>query len=425
MFMLDECAAEARRVAELGERQLAGDELTWFHHGRHLNPNEAADLLGVSIEAVRRWSLFGWVRFLRLDSRSHYLYCEDDVMDLLRLCEGYGKPSARLIQARIRAVLAERRRLVSQAVPVEEIDEWRASSAGVSDALAGGRNHLKADRDLAAALAEVAPWVSSAVRSQDQFTSRALAHMAERGVRSFLHLGGGYPRARRVHELLVETPDVRAVYAEDDPLAFAHVRALLARGSAETRVVRTGLADIQRLLDCEPVQGLLAEGRPVGVLAVGLAHRFTHDRRAANALARLRDALPLGSYLAFTHPERTASLVTLIPGTEAYQWEKALLEAADLYSRHCVPVRLRTREQICRLLDGFDIPGGLTDLDRWYPPGRAVGRPNPDAPPVLAGVAFKAAPTRTRRERLTYLMDGLRRGANPPASTPATGRTTT
>ena len=59
------------------------------------------------------------------------------------------------------------------------------------------------------------------------FMRRTVAYLAAEGVRQFLDIGTGIPAKPNLHEVVQDIPDARIVYADNDPVALAHARALL------------------------------------------------------------------------------------------------------------------------------------------------------------------------------------------------------
>jgi hypothetical protein len=65
-------------------------------------------------------------------------------------------------------------------------------------------------------------------------------HLARAGITQFLDIGPGLPARQSVHQVAQEViPDVRVVYADNDPVVVAHARAILADASGVTAVEGT------------------------------------------------------------------------------------------------------------------------------------------------------------------------------------------
>jgi hypothetical protein len=187
--------------------------------------------------------------------------------------------------------------------------------------------------------------------------------MAGAGVRQFLDIGSGIPTQGHVHEVAqAAAPQARVVYADIDPVALAHSRALLA-GQPRAAIIEADLREPETALERAEGTGLIDLGQPVGLLLNAVLH-FIPDEGDPWAIVRtLRDALAEGSYLALSH------------GSEEGKPEVAQ-GAGDIY-RNAVAASLsfRSRRSILRFFDGFDlVEPGLVELPFW----RAPEPPDPD-----------------------------------------------
>ncbi|HEY3981840.1 MAG TPA: SAM-dependent methyltransferase, partial [Streptosporangiaceae bacterium] len=106
------------------------------------------------------------------------------------------------------------------------VDTKRANVARVYDYLLGGSHHFLADQDLGRSLAAVDPNVRAIARANRDFLGRAVRFLSSAGIRQFLDIGSGIPTQGNVHE--AAGPDAHVVYADIDPVAVAHSRAILA-----------------------------------------------------------------------------------------------------------------------------------------------------------------------------------------------------
>ena len=125
------------------------------------------------------------------------------------------------------------------------------SVQGVYDALRGGRRHLAAEGDAAAALEAAFPGTGDRMIEERDFTARAVAWAAGRGTRQFVALGAGMPAAagRNVHEAArAVQPGAVTVYASADPYTAAWNRALLAEGDPLIAAVEANASAPGRLL---------------------------------------------------------------------------------------------------------------------------------------------------------------------------------
>jgi SAM-dependent methyltransferase len=259
------------------------------------------------------------------------------------------------------------------------IDVRRANVARVYDYLLGGSHNFLADQDLGRSLVATDPSVRAIARANRDFLGRAVRFIAGAGVRQFLDIGSGIPTEGNVHEVAQRaSPDARVVYADIDPVAIAHSKALLA-GNQATAVIEADLRQPQRILDHDTTRRLIDLSQPAGLLLVSVLPFIPDVEDPWQIVATLRDALAPGSYLVLAHATDDSRPV--------------VAQAAEKVYNHGVSAqaRMRSRADILRFFDGFDlVDPGLVHIPRWRPdpPADVTG----DAARfwVLAGVARKA-----------------------------------
>jgi len=250
----------------------------------------------------------------------------------------------------------------------------RANAARVYDCWLGGKDNYAVDRAVATRIGHLAPWIPAGARANRAFLERAVGFATRAGIRQFLDIGSGLPTVRNVHEIAGDiVPDIRVVYVDNDPVACARARALLARAPGVSAV----LADARSpgtLLERAIGTGGLDLERPVAVLLVAVLHFLSDSDDPAALLDLLRQALTPGSLLVISHP-------TPVTGRHG----AATRRAVRAYQEHAVDVAPRTREQIHRFLSGWELlPPGLVGVDQWRPVTRR--RPTVRVP-MLAGTA--------------------------------------
>ncbi|MBL1086932.1 SAM-dependent methyltransferase [Streptomyces actinomycinicus] len=256
-----------------------------------------------------------------------------------------------------------------------DIDTSRPHPARIYDYLLGGKDHYPVDRRAGDELTAAAPEARIGVRANRAFLQRAVRYVVGSGVRQILDIGTGLPTSPNVHEVAQSAaPDVRVAYVDNDPIVAAHGNALLSR-SGTTRIVLGDLRDPRSVLDHPDVRHLIDFDEPVALLLVAILHFLADTDRPAEVVATLREALPAGSYLVLSHAtgdfaDRTA--------------------AQAVYSRATASLNLRSRAEVERFFDGFElVEPGLAQVPFW----------RPDAPPparsdeigFYGGVARKAA----------------------------------
>ncbi|SDR24710.1 SAM-dependent methyltransferase [Thermostaphylospora chromogena] len=245
------------------------------------------------------------------------------------------------------------------------IDPNIPSPARIYDYLLGGKDNFAADRAAAEKLLELTPNAREGVRINRRFLSRAVRFLAGTGIRQFLDIGAGLPTQENVHQVAQRVaPDSRVVYVDNDPIVLAHGRALLAENE-RTIVVQGDLRKPEDILSDPEVTGLLDFDRPVGLLLVAVLHFIPDHDEVGRILATLRGRLAPGSGVVISH---------LSYGDLD---EDRIREGREIYKNSTAgAVMPRTREQIVRFFDGFEVvEPGVVPTDQW--------RPEEDGEPVL------------------------------------------
>jgi hypothetical protein len=114
-----------------------------------------------------------------------------------------------------------------------DVDTKRANVARVYDYWLGGSHNFLTDQDLARAIVAVEPNARAIARANRAFLGRAVRFLAAAGIRQFLDIGSGIPTEGNVHEVAQHAdPRAHVVYADIDPVAVAHSKALLAANAS-------------------------------------------------------------------------------------------------------------------------------------------------------------------------------------------------
>jgi len=219
-----------------------------------------------------------------------------------------------------------------------------------TDTFCGGHN-FAADRHWAELAIQAVPDLAMQARANRAFLTRAVRYLVSVGIRQFLDIGSGIPTSGNVHEIASEAS---VVYVDLDPVAVIHSRAILA-GNNRVRVVQADFRDPDRIFADPGLNAILDLNQPVGLLLVSILHVIPEADDPARILARLRDALATGSYLAIAHgtadsrPAETARL-------------RELSKSITTLVSH------RSHDQVERLFTGFDlVDPGLVWVPEWHP----------------------------------------------------------
>jgi SAM-dependent methyltransferase len=264
----------------------------------------------------------------------------------------------------------------------ETVDLERPSAARIYDYLLGGAHNFAVDRSAAEKIIEGMPTAPDVARANRAFLRRAVDWMVAQGVRQFLDIGSGIPTVGNVHEIAQRVdPDARVVYVDIDPVAVAHGRRILAGNDGAVAILED-LRDPGRILAHPELRAVLDLSRPVGLLLVSLLHFVPDADDPSGAVARLRDALAPGSFLALSHG-----------AVEGFDPAEVAV-AAQVYRTTSGPTGgLRTRAQILGFFGDFElVDPGLVWLSEWHP-DRAANvdgdHEHPSRSAFLAGVARK------------------------------------
>jgi hypothetical protein len=247
----------------------------------------------------------------------------------------------------------------------------------------GGRDHFRADRDSGDAIAAVFPSVVTAARANRDFLTRVVQVMAaECGIRQFLDIGCGLPAEPYVHDVAAEIkPDVRVVYADNDPLVLIHARALMgAKHPARSDYLSADLRRPDTIVQSWEVREMFGQDEPVGVLVVAVLHFLADEDQPAKIVSQIMEAMPKGSYLALTH-------ATFDPIVESTRSGLGALMTNDAWHGLFCP---RTRDEVAGLMSGLDmVEPGLVPVNDW----RLDLEPRKNAPfekvPVYGALAVK------------------------------------
>ncbi|MFE6313493.1 MULTISPECIES: SAM-dependent methyltransferase [Streptomyces] len=254
------------------------------------------------------------------------------------------------------------------------IDISVPSVSRMYDFYLGGSHNFEVDREAARRAMEFMPGLPKIMQANRAFMRRAVRFAAAEGVDQFLDIGSGIPTFGNVHEVAAHSrPGSRVVYVDHDPVAVAHSEAVLA-GHDDAGVVAADLLKPHDILASPQVERLIDLNRPVALLLVAILHFVEDADDPYGAVAELSGALAPGSMLVLTHASYEG---VPLPAERASG-------AVDVYKDIRNPLIMRSREEIARFFEGYDmVEPGLVPMPRWRP----EGEPEDEDPYAFSGFA--------------------------------------
>jgi O-methyltransferase involved in polyketide biosynthesis len=248
-----------------------------------------------------------------------------------------------------------------------DIDTSRPNVARIYDYLLGGKDNFAVDREAARRLLEASPDMAGIVRDNRSFIGRVIRLLAgDAGIRQFIDLGGGLPTQNNVHDMAQGiAPDARIAYVDIDPVVWSHGQALLADGDQVT-MVHADLRDPDAVLRHPDVLHLIDLAQPVAVVCASVLHFVADEEDPHGIVARYRDRIAPGSYLAISHG--AAGTAEDDPGDVTGR-------VTTVFRQASAQLHVRSLPEIQRFFDGFElIEPGVVWINEW--------RPDPGIPPA-------------------------------------------
>lgn len=255
------------------------------------------------------------------------------------------------------------------------VDIEQPSVARVYDYYLGGSHNFAADRAFAAKVMAALPSIQNVIQENRAFLRRAVRFMVDAGIDQFVDLGSGIPTVGNVHEVAQAlNPGVTVAYVDHDPVAIAHSRALLA-DTPGTTVVKADLRHGDSALSHPDLTKLIDLSRPVAVLIIAVLHFVPDLEEARTIVARVREQLTPGSYIALSHASSEAE-------------SKGVDETESLYSSDVTEMAMRSRAEIESLFGTMRmVPPGVVTLPMWRPEVPEEVTPDMEEYPGYGGVA--------------------------------------
>jgi len=262
--------------------------------------------------------------------------------------------------------------------PPDKIDVTVPHSARIWNYWLGGKDNYEIDRKVGDQVAKLFPGIRETARASRALQIRVIGYLAgEAEIRQFLDVGTGLPTANNTHQVAQRiAPESRIVYVDNDPMVFAHARALLISSpEGATDYVDADLRDSGRIMS--EAARTLDFSQPIALMLNGIIGHVEDDGEARACVRRLVGVLPPGSYLAMS---------------DGIDTDKAAVRSMELYKDSgAIPYHMRSPAVFVSFFDGLElVEPGIVPREDWRPDSAplptAVSLPRL---PSLAGVARK------------------------------------
>ena len=264
-----------------------------------------------------------------------------------------------------------------------EIDASRPSAARMYHYYLTGEAVFDVDRVFGERIFQIAPNTAVTAHHNREFLQRATAFLTARGIRQFLDIGSGLPTAGNTHEVATAlAPDARVVYVDNDLEAVSRAHELLAAQDMldRTAIIEADLHWPEAILEHADTRRLLDFDAPIGLLIVSVWPFIPDADKPLELMARLRDALPSGSYVVMSHVSMSEASPEVI---------KQAMEFRELYQQTSDPVTMRDRDGFTAFFEGFElVEPGVVYAPDWRPEG-PVDLQDPGRPCNFAAVGYK------------------------------------
>jgi hypothetical protein len=256
--------------------------------------------------------------------------------------------------------------VVNRGFKADEIDSGTPHPARMYDYYLGGHDNYEVDRDAAERIIAVLPVIVEGARENRAFLHRAVHTLvADHGIRQIIDIGTGIPTSPNTHEVAQSAAEnTRVVYVDNDPIVGVHAQGRL-MGVGQTTFVLGDVRTPESILDHPDVTALIDFTQPVAVLLVALLHFVTEAEDPGGIVARVRAALPAGSFIVITHATRDR---------ETPVWSDSLAELTEVYKHATASLSMRTFDQVHSFFDGFELlEPGLVSVAEWRPDPDGLG----------------------------------------------------
>jgi hypothetical protein len=277
--------------------------------------------------------------------------------------------------------------------PPKGVDLERPSVARVYDWYLGGTTNWAIDREFGERVLAKFPLLREIAIANRLFLHRVVRHLVRLGIRQFVDIGSGVPTMGNTHQVADEVaPDSRVVYIDHEPVAVAHSQVLLEQHGDLKRhaAINADLRNPDRLWQRVVESGVIDLEEPIALLVIAVLHVQQPSPDGVDvgprAIARYRELLTPGSYLAISHitdegvPDDVAS---------------GLVDIKRMYDTSSSPVIWRSQSEIRELFGDFElIAPGMAWTPDWHPEETGPNSPviefhRPNEAVIWAGVGRK------------------------------------
>jgi hypothetical protein len=236
-----------------------------------------------------------------------------------------------------------------------DIDVSTPNVARIYDYFLGGKDNFAVDREAAAQMTALMPFLPKVARANRVFVRRAVKVLAaEYGIRQFIDLGAGLPTQQSVHAVAQEVdPDSRVVYVDNDPVVCSHGRALLE--GENSAMLEGDLLDPDAIIDDPVTKSLIDFGQPFALLMAAVLHFVPDEKNPYGIVTRYRGLMAPGSALVISH------------GTmETDESDPRPRLSSKVYRQASAALSLRSLDEVRAFFDGFDlVEPGLVNTSDW------------------------------------------------------------
>jgi hypothetical protein len=251
-------------------------------------------------------------------------------------------------------------------IPPLDVNLDHPSVARIYDFFLGGTANWAIDRVFGQQVLNQVPQLRDMAMANRQFLNRVVSLLCQLGVRQFLDIGAGVPTAGNTHQVADQVaPDSRVVYVDNEAVAVAHAEQLLdAEGDpGRHAAIDADLRNPDELWAKAMGTGLLDPEQPIALLIIAVLHVAQPGPDgtdvAPRAVARYRELLPPGSYLAISHGTTDG-----VPD----ELQASLKPLGDMYSESGNSLADRSRAEIEEFMGDFEIiEPGMTWASNWHP----------------------------------------------------------